>query len=85
MDPVCTFENRCLVRVLVRATVEWNRVLFCAVHSKEEQEGLNWEEYFDDTANLYVNLRWFADYRHLFWLWLFFMVCWFIYRIGMHM
>ncbi len=84
-DPVGKFENKWLVRGLVRLTVMMNTYLYSVFHAREECDGLNWEEYFDNTENLYFSLRWLADYRNLFWLWVLYWVCWFIYWIGMHM
>lgn len=74
------------MRRLVDLTVWVNTLLFRVQHTTDGLwQGVNWEVYCQDPENLYVNLRWAADYRNLFWLFVFFMFCKFVYWVGMHL
>lgn len=82
-DPITQFEIPLLVHVLIWLTIWLNRWVYVLLHSHDgTKEGMNWEAYFDDPLNCYVNLRWFADKRNLFWTFLFIGFCKIIYWIG---
>lgn len=74
-----------LARVLIQLTIWVNRFILVVQGKEKELEGVDLEQYFDDPEHLIVNLRWFADYRNLFWLFVFYQFCRFIYWVGMQL
>ena len=83
-EPLSTFEHPFITRTLIQATVAINTWIYCLLHRR--QEGMNWDVFFDNEENRYVNLRVLGDRRTWLWLAIFWMVCkfwyWFLFTIS---
>ena len=83
-DPVSSFEISWLVRLTIYLTITVNKWIYSLLHTKEA-EGMNWNTYFDDPQNCYIQFRWLADKRTLIWLLFFYLFCHFVYWVGMNL